>query len=171
VCDEENVPAQQSQKKEDSRFSRADEVGWWSPRTQAPARQRPQAPGRLTSSRSEGYPPAIRLRKRREYQAAYQRGVRVPGSHLVLFILESDHGFARLGITATRKVGCAVRRNLVRRRLREIFRRHREQIPSWDLVVNVRVKAVSASFVSLETEFLTQLTRGQRRLRGKGGQR
>lgn len=41
---------------------------------------------------------------------------------------------ARLGITVTRKVGNAVRRNRIKRVVREVFRRNRQAFPAADLV-------------------------------------
>jgi len=53
----------------------------------------------------------------------------------------------RLGITVTRKVGKAHERNLIKRRLREAFRRHRHALPEGlDLVFIAKRSAVSASF-------------------------
>ncbi len=162
--DEENLPAEQSKEGKDSRVPYSDADGRWPPRAPAPAGKGPEASGSLTLDRSESFPPGARLLKRREYQAAYQRGVRVPGSLLVLFVLESTHGFARLGITATRKVGCAVVRNRARRRVREIFRRNRREVPSWDLVVNIRAKAVNAPYALIEKDLIAQLRRAKRRI-------
>ncbi len=68
-----------------------------------------------------------RLRKRREFEECYASGVRVSGKHIQVFLL-ADLGVAartRLGISVPRRVGVAVERNRVRRRIREIFRRSR----------------------------------------------
>ena len=89
--------------------------------------------------------------------------MRVAGPLLVLFLLESDHGHARLGITATRKVANAVGRNRVRRCVREAFRKHREALPSWDLVVNVRAAAVRATTENIEIQLLDLIGRARRR--------
>ena len=53
-------------------------------------------------------------------------------------------------------MGCAVKRNRVRRRLREIYRLHEsELLPGYDIVVVARVKAVYASYARLEKSFLS----------------
>ncbi|HHN73790.1 MAG TPA: ribonuclease P protein component [Acidobacteria bacterium] len=105
-----------------------------------------------------------RLKKRREYLEVYDRGIRVAGGHIVLFVLPGSTGIARLGITATRRVGVAADRNRVRRRLREVFRHHRHALPEWDLVVNVRRSAVGRSYQGLEKDFLELIGRAARKL-------
>jgi ribonuclease P protein component len=61
----------------------------------------------------------------------------------------------RLGVVTSRRVGGAVQRNRVRRRLREIFRARRAQISSglW-LVVTAKTGAAEAGFAELREEWL-----------------
>jgi len=67
------------------------------------------------------------------------RGRRFQTHFFVVFRLERDlPGEARLGITVTRKVGGAVRRNRIKRLVREWFRGRREELKSCDLVVIAR---------------------------------
>jgi len=89
----------------------------------------------------------------------------VSSSSFVLFGLENNCGECRLGITVTRKVGNAVRRNRIKRVLREIFRSNRDKLsPSIDLVVNVRQPIVGADSRALEREFLRTFERLARRM-------
>ena len=72
------------------------------------------------------------------------------------FSLKSKRGQNRLGFTVGKKVGCAVKRNRVRRRLREIYRLHEDElVPGYDIVVVARVKAVYARYAQLEKSFLS----------------
>ncbi len=66
----------------------------------------------------------------------------------------------RAGIIASRKVGGAVVRNRVRRRLREILRKHQHEIRSglW-LVVILSARAGRSSYAHLEDEWLRLATR------------
>ena len=63
-----------------------------------------------------------------------------------------------MGLSVSRKVGVAVKRNAVRRRLREILRSVASGVPAGlDLVVSVRAAAVDADFDELNQEFLAAL--------------
>jgi ribonuclease P protein component len=53
------------------------------------------------------------------------------------------------------RVGNAVRRNRLRRRVREVFRLNRTNLPGgWDILVNPRESAGKVSFVVLQRELL-----------------
>ena len=64
----------------------------------------------------------------------------------------SDGGPARLGITVTRKVGNAVRRNRIKRLVREWFRTRKEQLSGCDLVVIARRGASDLDLTSAAAE-------------------
>jgi ribonuclease P protein component len=118
-----------------------------------------------------------RLRKRREFEECYASGVRVSGRHLLLFLLPRtapkersparpatvapSQARPRLGISVPRRVGKAVDRNRVRRRLREIFRRSRELFGErgGDVVVNARPSASEATFTELAQEYRALLAK------------
>lgn len=75
--------------------------------------------------------------------------------YLVLYARKNRTGSNRVGITVSKKLGCAVIRNRVRRRLREVYRLHEEQFqPGWDIVVVARSRAVKASFSDLTAAYL-----------------
>ena len=62
----------------------------------------------------------------------------------------------RIGYTVSKKLGHAVVRNKVRRRLREIYRLHEEEFLSGrDLVVVARSRAVGVPYAKLEQAFLS----------------
>ena len=80
-------------------------------------------------------------------------------SSLTLFGLPNSVGHCRLGVTVTRRVGGAARRNRVKRVLREVFRLNRERLtPALDLVVNAHPGIESRSVPQLEAEFLDRFS-------------
>ena len=77
-----------------------------------------------------------RITRRAEYAACYSRGTRRQTRHFVVFALPSPAGEeGRLGLAVTRKSGCAVERNRIKRVLRSFFRLHQQAMPRMDIVV------------------------------------
>jgi ribonuclease P protein component len=105
----------------------------------------------------ERFRPRDRIRKRSEYKAIYDRGQRIPSSNFVLFVMRNGTGRPRLGITVTRRVGGAVKRNRAKRLIREIFRRHKSELGDVDIVVNGRPGLPEAEYRRLESEFLARV--------------
>jgi ribonuclease P protein component len=108
-----------------------------------------------------------RLRKRREFEECYASGVRASGRFIQVFLSSGEalrKNRCRLGISVPRRVGNAVTRNLVRRRLREIFRRERLALPpaATALVIHARPSAAGASFDALRTDYRDTTARASR---------
>jgi len=94
----------------------------------------------------------------------YDMGQRVTSRSFLLFGLPNAVGHARLGITVTRKLGGAVRRNRTKRLLREVFRRNRHRLtPALDVVVNARRGIEERSYAELEAEFVSRFEQLARR--------
>ena len=69
---------------------------------------------------------------------------------LVLHAVRTPESTWRCGFSVSRRVGNAVTRNRVRRRLREIVRRHLTTVaPGWDLVITARPASAGAPFGAL----------------------
>ena len=88
----------------------------------------------------------------------FQRLYRSSGqanSYLVLYARKNRTDTNRVGITVSKKLGHAVVRNRIRRRVREIYRLNEEKFqPGWDIVVVVRTKAIHAGFPKLTNAYL-----------------
>ena len=77
-------------------------------------------------------------------------------SCLVLYARKNRTETNRVGITVSKKLGKAVVRNRVRRRLREIYRLNEEKfLPGWDIVIVARSRAVEVSFQKLNESLLS----------------
>jgi ribonuclease P protein component len=106
----------------------------------------------MTVPHGEGFPRTARVRRRREYLAIGRTAQRRQTRHFVVLSARREDG-ARLGITVSRKIGGAVVRNTVKRRVREIFRRHPEHLlPGHDIVVIAKPGAGELSFADIATE-------------------
>ncbi len=79
------------------------------------------------------------IRTTREFNQVYRHGVRLRGKGFALICLSGVQTRTRLGVSIPRKVGNAVRRNRIKRIIRETFRLHRDIFPaSSDVVFTVR---------------------------------
>ena len=77
-------------------------------------------------------------------------------SYLVLYARKNRTSTNRVGITVGKKLGGAVVRNRVRRRLREVYRLNEERFtPGWDIVVVARTRSISADFGKLTESYLS----------------
>ena len=76
--------------------------------------------------------------------------------YLVLYAKRNRTNTNRVGITVSKKLGHAVVRNRVRRRLREIYRLNEAKFaPGWDIVVVARSRCVGADFGKMTRAYLS----------------
>ena len=116
----------------------------------------------------------MRLLKRAEFEAVYGAKQRRSSPQFAVFFRsqvanprevsgEQPAGagrVSRFGISVKKALGGAVVRNRIRRRIREILRRNRTEIPSgWDIVIHPRRTVAEAPFAPLEAE-LVRLLKG-----------
>jgi ribonuclease P protein component len=80
-----------------------------------------------------------RLRKRSEFVSLSKTGNKYHNSHFLAVVEKSRLERTRIGITVTKKVGCAVVRNKVKRLVREYFRKNRHKIHG-NLDINIIAK-------------------------------
>ena len=77
-------------------------------------------------------------------------------SYLVLYARKNRSATNRVGVTVSKKLGGAVVRNRVRRRLREVYRLNETRFaPGWDVVVVARSRCVTAPFRELIHAYLS----------------
>ncbi len=104
---------------------------------------------------SQAFPKTNRLLRRAEFRRVYDEGQRRSASLCTVFCRPNGLPHSRLGITTPVRLGNAVRRNRLRRRVREVFRLNLANLPiGWDLLVNPREAVGKVSFVKLEKELL-----------------
>jgi ribonuclease P protein component len=89
---------------------------------------------------------ADRILKRREFIALSQSGRRIQNEHFIAIFSPNQLGRSRIGITVTKKVGTAVKRNRIKRLVREHFRLNRHYLSGhWDINVIAKRQAVDFS--------------------------
>ena len=111
-----------------------------------------------------GLAQAERIRRRPEFERAYNEGARVSGRFMTVFLLGNGRQTPRFGVAATRKLGNAVERNRAKRLARELFRRHKIAA-GYDIVIVPRREMLDAPFATLEADYDRALERRVRRHR------
>lgn len=92
-----------------------------------------------------------RLRRAEDFSAVYNRGRAWSGPRLVVKALPNRLPLSRFGFAVGKKLGRAVVRNRVKRRLREIVR-GLPVGPGWDVVLIAKAPAVTSEFAGLQSE-------------------
>jgi ribonuclease P protein component len=98
------------------------------------------------------------LTRKADFEAVYKKGGSWAGREIVIRVLPNGLEISRYGFVVSRRVGKAVVRNRVKRRLREIVR----QSPlrsGWDIVIIARVAAAPAGYAALERSVKSLLSR------------
>lgn len=92
-----------------------------------------------TSADSYKFPTELRLSGKHAFAAVFEAKCRKSAGPLSVAGRANGLAFNRLGLSVSRRVGNAVKRNLIKRRLREAFRLSQHQPPlGYDLVIVVR---------------------------------
>ncbi len=115
------------------------------------------------------FPKTVRVRSRLDFAAVYERGVRISDGCMSLIVFPNDRPTSRLGLAVSKRCGNAVRRNRLKRRLREVFRQSRAELPTGlDFVVQpradtpVKLDVLRQSLVSLTRRAVKKLAERSR---------
>jgi ribonuclease P protein component len=114
----------------------------------------------------QGLPRSRRLRSRKDFVRIQRTGQRRTSRHFVVLVAEphgpTSTGEERLGLTVSRKVGSAVARNRVKRRIRELYRIRPVAESCRDVVVIARRGAAELSFEEAARELSDVLAQAGR---------
>lgn len=75
-----------------------------------------------------------RLIKQRDFKNVFENGKRIRQSNLTFIILKNQLNMPRLGISVSKKYGNAVKRNRIKRKLREAFRLSQHDLQNYDII-------------------------------------
>jgi len=160
--DEADLSAESNSPEAKPRFSGQNELAGWSSNLEAPARKGPEAtrcrhPLEVAVYKRTGrFERADRLLSSREFQRVGRIGKRVASRYFVVLLAAtekpSESGRRRLGVTVSRRVGNAVKRNRIKRGVRAWFQRSRYELEeSLDVVVIARRDAAALSAGEITT--------------------
>jgi ribonuclease P protein component len=125
-------------------------------RSEAPAPEGSLSPDSIRAClRPQVFPKSFRLLRRSEFRQVYDQGQRRSAPLCTVFFRPNGLPQSRLGITVPSRLGKAVLRNRLKRRVREVFRLNRAALPGgWDILVNPREAVIKIPFQTLVRELL-----------------
>ena len=95
------------------------------------------------------------LKKNHEFKRLYNKGKSAASQCAVVYCRRNGRAENRLGLTVSTKLGGAVQRNRIRRRLKEIYRLNEENLsPGYDIVIVARAKSRFVGYKELESGVL-----------------
>ena len=92
------------------------------------------------------------LKKNKEFNYIYKKGERVSTDNFTLFVVKSKFFDYRIGFSINKKLGKANKRNLLKRRLKEICRKELKIAPYRNYVVLARNEAIKLDYNKLLEE-------------------
>jgi ribonuclease P protein component len=96
------------------------------------------------------------LTKPRQYEKVYSQGSSRISNLIIMKAIPNDLEFSRYGISVSRRVGNAVTRNRIKRRLREVLRVTTLK-PGWDLVFIARPSSAKGKYSILAKNIMSLL--------------
>jgi ribonuclease P protein component, eubacterial len=95
------------------------------------------------------------LKNFRDFGRVYTHKESYANKYLVMYILENDREYSRIGISVSKKVGNSVVRHRITRLIRESYRLNKDKIKNgYDIVIVARNTAKGRSFHEIESAFL-----------------
>ncbi len=98
----------------------------------------------------------IGLKKDSDFRKVYKYGKSFANRHLVMYILENKLESSRVGISVSKKIGNAINRNKVRRRIKESYRLNIDENVKngYDIVFIARIGIKEAQYKDIEKSML-----------------
>jgi ribonuclease P protein component len=158
---EADLSAQEATSQQGARLPRPDEDDRRTPRARSSSRPRPKEAHGLTADRGHNSPRLVMISRPEDFAALQGNGTVRSHPLLVVRVRRTDLGETRFGLSTGRKLGGAVVRNKIRRRLRSALRVMAPSFqPGWDVLIIARPPVVDSDYQTLASALFGLLRRG-----------
>ncbi len=98
---------------------------------------------------------SFRVKKEKDFNAIFQEGKSVANRKFVVYRLENSEQHFRVGLSVSKKLGNAVTRNQIKRRIRHVLITHKDQIiENLDFVVIARKGVEEMNYTEIDKNLL-----------------
>lgn len=97
---------------------------------------------------------SYRIKREKDFSAIFNEGQSMANRKFVVYHLKQDQKHFRVGLSVSKKLGNAVTRNAIKRRLRHILIAHRNYLLTEDFVIIARKGVERLTYHELETNLL-----------------
>ena len=101
---------------------------------------------------------SVSIKKNSDFRRLYQKGKSAVNPHLVVYAMPNREGLSRAGYTVSAKLCKAVKRNRIKRQLREIYRLNGIK-EGYDVIIVARSKCVDGDYHEMECAYLDALSK------------
>ena len=123
----------------------------------------------MTGSGDQRFRRSERLRLRKDFARVFATRCSRADPVLVIYVAPNDLVWSRLGLSVGKRVGNAVRRNYIKRRLREAFRTQKSELPKGLDIICVARPEVTDERGNLARSLRALVLRAARDLARRGG--
>ena len=102
-----------------------------------------------------------RLKKRNEFAYVYKKGIKINQGDISLYFVKSKFKYPRFGISVSNKVGNAVTRNLIKRRLRAVLYNYIGKISSKNIIIVAHPTIINLTFEQISNQVEKILVKGK----------
>lgn len=107
-----------------------------------------------------------RIKREQDFNKIIKKKNSFANRQFVAYFLDNEEGHFRLGISVSKKLGKAHKRNKLKRYVREAFTQYRDKLKNKDIIIIVRKDAVDISFEEFVKSINHILTRSKLLKRG-----
>ena len=114
----------------------------------------------------------FRVKKEKDFNAIFKEGKSFANRKFVIYRLENDEQHFRVGLSVSKKLGNAVTRNQIKRRIRHILIEHKDQlVENVDFVVIARKGVEILDYAEMEKNLLHVLKLSKIYQEGNGSEK